>query len=108
MPVEAAARAPRKTTRLGDRKPLKMREPFQALEPTEPPHMPRQQKITFGEMRAFGARRIVVFCSNYRRRLDHPARRSLAGSCQAVGYRVAVRLKGLRQLSSSVPENSRC
>jgi hypothetical protein len=64
--------------------------------------MPTQQKITFGEMRAFGARRIVVFCSDYRGRLDYPACRSLVGSCQAVGYRVAVRLKGLRQLSSSV------
>jgi hypothetical protein len=56
------------------------------------------QKITFGEMRAMGIRRVIVYCADYRvRALDHPERRPLGGQCPAIRYRAAVRLQRLRQ-----------
>jgi hypothetical protein len=68
--------------------------------------MPRQQKITFGEMRASGASRVIVHCGDYK--CGHSSRSIRPYGPIPCGCPISKSVSFARSAATAAPMSGRC
>ena len=68
--------------------------------------MPRQEKITLGEMRSSGPTRLLIYCQDYR--CAHSVTTTPANGRMMSGCRISNRSSPVRLAGAAAPMSGRC